>query len=108
MSSAPTEEVHTAVPIPDLSFLDGVIGDLAALKEAVHRIRPADLGRELSRRSLDEGRRLVEAYDDRRAAAMLRSAHPAVAANVIAACDPAPAARRLGYMPIEHQVAILS
>jgi magnesium transporter len=109
MSGAHTEEeVHTAVPIPDLSFLDEVIGgDLAGLKAAVQRIRPADLGRELSRRSLDEGRRLVEAYDDRRAAAMLRSAHPAVAANVIATCEPAPAARRLGYMPIEHQVAIL-
>lgn len=109
MSSAQTEEaVHTAVPIPDLSFLDEALsGGAARLKTALQRVRPADLGRELSRRSLDECRQLVEASDDRRGAAMLRSAHPAVTANVLATCEPARAARLLGFMPTDHQVAIL-
>jgi magnesium transporter len=77
------------------------------LREAVQKVRPADLGRDLSRRSVDQGRRLLEASDDRRAAAMLRAAHPAVAANVIGSCNPGLAARVLDFMPTDHQVAIL-
>jgi len=101
--------VRSALPIPDLSVIDaGLAGGNVGLKEAVTRVRPADLGRDLSRRSLTQGRRLVEASDDRRAAAMLRAAHAAVAARVIGACDPAHAARILDYMPTDHQVAILS
>jgi len=101
--------VRSAVPIPDLSVIDaGLAGGSEGLKDAVTRVRPADLGRDLSRRSLSQGRRLVEASDDRRAAAMLRAAHSAVAARVIGTCDPAHAARILDYLPTDHQVAILS
>ena len=84
MSGAqPEAVVRSAVPIPDLSVIDaGLAGGTEGLKEAVTRVRPADLGRDLSRRSLAQGRRLVEASDDRRAAAMLRAAHAAVAANI--------------------------
>ncbi len=110
MSGAELEQpVRSAVPIPDLSVIDaGLSGSVERLKEAVTRVRPADLGRDLSRRSLTQGRRLVEASDDRRAAAMLRAAHPAVAGKVIGACNPAHAARILAFMPTDHQVAILA
>jgi magnesium transporter len=105
----PERVVRSAVPIPDLSIIDAALGgSIERLKEAVTRVRPADLGRDLSRRSITQGRRLVEASDDRRAAAMLRAAHPAVAAKVIGACDPAHAARILAFMPTDNQVAILA
>src|SRR5690348_13934626 len=109
MSGAQTAEVvRNAVPVADLSAVEEALdagGD--ALRAALLKVRPADVGRDLSRRSLDEGRRLLEASDDRRAAAMLRGAHPAVSANVLASCDPAHGARLLGFMPTDHQVAIL-
>jgi magnesium transporter len=109
MSGAQTEEVvRSAVPIPDLSPVDAAIGKgRDALRAVVQRFRPADLGRDLSRRSIEECRSLIEASDDRRAAAMLRSAHPAVAGNVLAVCDPKHAARLLAFLPTDHQVAIL-
>ncbi|HEX2678317.1 MAG TPA: magnesium transporter [Polyangiales bacterium] len=109
MSGAQTEEaVRSAVPVADLSAVEAALeGDLEQLKQAVAKVRPADLGRDLSRRTLDEGRKLVEASDDRRAAAMLRAAHPAVAANVLGNCDVAGTARLLDFMPTDHQVAIL-
>ena len=109
MSGAHAEEVvKSAVPIPDLGLIDAALrGDAAALKAAVQKHRPADLGRDFSRRSVAECRRLIEAADDRRAAAMLRSAHPAVAANVLGSCDPAHASRLLAFMPTDHRVAIL-
>src|SRR5262245_27965896 len=101
MSGAVAEEtVKSAVPIADLGALDVALtlgGD--ALKEAIRKTRPADVGRDLSRRSVEEGRALVQASDDRRAAAILRSAHPAVAANVLTTCDPAHSARLLSFMP---------
>ena len=110
MSGAHSDEVvRSAVPIPDLSSIDGALrAGIDALKAAVQKIRPADLGRDLSRRSIAEGRRLVEANDDRRGAAMLRSAHPIVAANVLGSCEPAHAARLLAFMPADHRASILS
>jgi len=109
MSGAHAEEVvKSAIPIPDLGLIDAALrGDEAALKAAVQKHRPADLGRDFSRRSVAECRRLIEVADDRHAAAMLRSAHPAVAANVIGSCSPAHASRLLAFMPTDHRVAIL-
>ena len=100
--------VKSAVPIPDLGLIDAALrGDAAALKAAVQKHRPADPGRDFSRRSVAECRRLIEAADDRRAAAMLRSAHPAVAANVIGSCSPGYASRLLAFMPTDHRIGIL-
>ena len=109
MSGAQAEEVvRSAVPIPDLSIIDEALAATPErLRQAVQSVRPADLGRDLSRRTIAQGRKLLEASDDRRAAAMLRAAHPAVAANVLGSCDPALAARLLDFMPTDHQVAIL-
>jgi magnesium transporter len=109
MSGAEVEAVvRSAVPIADLSIIDeGLDQGPERLKEAVQKVRPADLGRDLSRRTVGEGRRLVEASDERRAAAMLRAAHPAVAANVLGSCHPARVAKVLDFMPTDHQVAIL-
>ena len=110
MSGAPSDEiVRSAVPIPDLSSIDEALhAGVDALKATVQKLRPADLGRDLSRRSVAEGRRLVEASDERRGAAMLRSAHPAVAANVLGSCDPGRSARLLFFLPTDHRVSILS
>jgi magnesium transporter len=110
MSGAQTEEVvRSAVPVPDLSALDAALeSTVEALKSAVARFRPADLGRDLSRRSLADARRILEAAGDRRAGAMLRAAHPAVAANVLASLDAPHAVRILGFMPTEHEVQILA
>jgi magnesium transporter len=110
MSQSPTEEiVKSAVPIPDLSPIDRALeGDGGTLAEALRKFRPADLGRDLSRRSVEEGRRLFEASDGRRAAAMLKSAHPTVAGRLLGGCDVGHAARTLGFLPMDQQVAILS
>ncbi len=109
MSGASTEEVvKSAIPIADLSAIDAALrGDGAALRAAVLEVRPADLGRDLSRRDPDVCRRLVDACDDRRASAMLRRAHPAVAANVLSEYDSARAGKLLGFMPTDQRVAIL-
>src|SRR5690242_18903172 len=75
---------HTAVPVPDLTPIDIALrAGGGELKAAVQRFRPADLGRDLSRRSIDEGRAILDAIDDRRGAAMLRAAHPVVAAQLL-------------------------
>lgn len=108
--SAPTEEApqKSAVPIADLSEVDLALrrgGD--RLVEAVKKVRPADLGRDLARRTPQKGRRLLEAVDDRRGAAMLRAANPTAAAKVLTACEPQRAAKLLAYLPTDHQVAIL-
>ncbi|MDX2089573.1 MAG: magnesium transporter [Kofleriaceae bacterium] len=109
MSDVGSEEVvKSAVPIADLSVLDKALrGRGQGLEAALKQVRPADVGRDLSRRTRAQGRRLLEASDDRRGAAMLRAAHPAVAANLLARCDAARAARFLAFMPTEHRVAIL-
>jgi magnesium transporter len=109
MSGASSEEaVKTAVPVADMSALDKALDQgVEALKKALARLRPADLGRELSRRSAAESRTIFDALDDRHAAAMLRAAHPQVAGNVVAGAEPARAARVLGFMPLDHQTSVL-
>ena len=103
------EEVHHAVPIPDLGFLDGALAaGPDALREALRRVRPADLGRELSRRSVAEGCAILDAIDDRRGAAMLRAAHPAAAAQLLTGCEAKRAIRLLEFVPTDHEVAILA
>ena len=73
------EQVTSAVPVADLSIIDTALdGSAEDLKEAVKRVRPADIGRDLSRRSIDDARRIFDAMDDRHGAAMLRATHPAV------------------------------
>jgi magnesium transporter len=109
MSTGLAEEpVRSAVPIADLSLVDAALveGD-EALRQAIRRVRPADLGRDLARRGAREGRRILEAADDRRAAAMLAAAHPTLAGRLLAECAPAHAARVLGFLPTEKQAAVL-
>jgi len=109
MSGGSTEEpVKSAIPVPDLSVLDEALGAGGdALAKALRRLRPADVGRDLSRRDPADVKRIVEASDDRRAAAMMRIAHPAVAATVLASCESARVAKVLGFLSTDHQVSIL-
>ena len=111
MSGAPDadEPVHNAVPIPDLAPVDAALksGDPAALKAAVKQFRPADLGRDLSRRPIEEDRAILDAIDDRRGAAMLRAAHPVVAAQLLGQVDAPRTCRLLAFLPTDHEVAIL-
>jgi magnesium transporter len=103
------QPVRSAVPLADLSTIDAALAkDDAALREAVKRVRPADLGRDLSRRSLDQGGRVLRAIDDRHGAAMLQAAHAGVAGKLLSGADPTRSARMLAFMPIDHQVAILA
>ena len=111
MSGAPEggdEEVRSAVPVPDLSSIDDALrGEASALKAAVKQVRPADLGRDLSRRPIAEARAILDAIDDRRGAAMLRAAHPVVAAQLLAQIDASRSCRLLAFLPTDHEVAIL-
>jgi magnesium transporter len=103
------EEVHSAVPVPDLTVIDEALrAGPDAIKEAVKKVRPADLGRDLSRRTPDEARALLDGIDDRRGAAMLRAAHPVVAAQLLGGIDVKRAVHLLGFVPTDHEVAILS
>ena len=62
MSGSVEEQVKSAVPIPDLSILDEALrGDDAKLKEALKKLRPADVGRDWSRRDPGDVRRIVQA-----------------------------------------------
>jgi magnesium transporter len=102
------EEVHSAVPVPDLSAIDAALrAGPDAIKHAVKKVRPADLGRDLSRRSPEEARSLLDAIDDRRGAAMLRAAHPVVAAQLLCAIDAKRAVHLLSFVPTDQEVAIL-
>src|SRR4051812_39177137 len=102
------EVVRSAVPIADLSVVEHALrGDAQTLKAALKQVRPADIGRDLSRRAISVGCRILEASDDRNAAATLRAAHPSVAARLLAKTDVGRAARTLAFMPTDHQVAIL-
>src|SRR5712691_2447100 len=94
----PERPVPSALPVADLSGVDEALAGRGDLKAALERVRPADLGRDLSRRSLADARRLLETMDDRRAATVLRAAHPAVAADLIARCDAAHVGRLLAFM----------
>src|SRR5215468_11985312 len=109
MSGAPeAEEVHSAVPIPDLTPIDAALRSGAAeLKAAVKQFRPADLGRDLSRRPLAEGRAILDAIDDRRGAAMLRAAHPVVAAKLIGELEAPRTCHLLQFLATDQEVAIL-
>ena len=97
-----------ALPVADLSTVDAALpqGD-EALRQAMKGVRAADVGRDLSRRSVPEGSRLLRASDDRSAALILRSANPTVAANVLSTCELGQSVRMLGFLPVNTQVAIL-
>jgi magnesium transporter len=111
MSGAPDggdEVVRSAVPVADLAPIDAALragGD--ALKAALKQVRPADLGRDLSRRPLAEGRAILDAIDDRRGAAMLRATHPVVAGQLLSQIEPARTCHLLAFLPTDHEVAIL-
>ena len=109
MSGAPdADDVRSAVPIPDLTPIDDALRSGAAeLKAAVKQFRPADLGRDLSRRPIAEGRAILDAIDDRRGAAMLRAAHPVVAAQLLGALEAPRTCHLLQFIPTDHEVAIL-
>src|SRR5258706_6923890 len=111
MSGAPDAEepVHSAVPIPDLSAIDAALasgGD--ALRDALKQVRPADLGRDLSRRPVEQAAKLFDAIEDRRGAAMLKAAHPSVAGRLLECADTARAAHALTFLPTDHQADILA
>lgn len=111
MSGAPTEDAapKTALVVADLSSLDVALKkDEAALKAALATLRPADVGRDLSRRTVDAGRRIVEASSERRAALMFRVAHPGVSAAIVAAMDPANAEKILSHLTTERRMAIVT
>jgi magnesium transporter len=112
MSGAPEgDDVHSAVPVPDLTSIDAALrgdGDPGALKAALKLFRPADLGRDLSRRPSDEARAILDAIDDRRGAAMLRAAHPVVAAKLLAEVAPQRTCHLLEFIPTDQEVAILA
>jgi magnesium transporter len=102
------QEAKPSVPVADLSVVDAALKSGGeALKTAVRSVRPADLGRELSRRTAAEGAAILHAIDDRRGAAMLRAAHPAVAAQLLAGCEPKRAVQLLEFVPTDQEVAIL-
>lgn len=109
MSGAPdAEDVRSAVPIPDLTPIDVALqAGSAELRAAVKQFRPADLGRDLSRRPIDEGRAILDAIDDRRGAAMLRAAHPVVAAKLIGELEAPRTCHLLQFIPTDQEVAIL-
>ena len=109
LAGAQEQTVKSALPIADLSGIDAALpqGE-EALREALKKVRAADVGRDLSRRSVEQSRRLVCATDERSAALMLRSAHPVVAANVLSGCAPDHSVRVLEFLPINKQMAILN
>ena len=100
--------VRSAVPLVDLAALDDALDGNGDLAEVVRRFRPADLGRDLSRRSVRQGLRILQANDARRASAMLLAAHPAVAAALIESCSSGHATQLLSHMPTDYQVSVLS
>jgi magnesium transporter len=102
------QPIRSALPPADLGLIDAALAGRGDLRGAVQKVRPADLGRDLSRRSVADARRLVEACDDRRAASVLRAAHPAVAARLLAHCETAHMGRLLTFMPTEHLAAMLA
>jgi len=109
MSGAPdAEDVRSAVPIPDLTPIDAALhAGAAELRAAVKQFRPADLGRDLSRRPIAEGRAILDAIDDRRGAAMLRAAHPVVAAQLLGELEAPRTCHLLQFIPTDQEVAIL-
>lgn len=72
------------------------------------KLRPADVGRDLSRRSKHDGAMILAAADDRRAAAILRSAHHGVAARLVSELEPVRAGNVLARLPTELRTAVLA
>ncbi len=108
--AAPIEDdaPKSAVPLADVSELDRALKmPDAELGVCVKRMRPADVGRDLSRRTRDAAARILTLSDERYAAAALRAAHHGVAAQVLAMLPPERAARILAYLPTEPRTAIL-
>jgi magnesium transporter len=103
------ESARVVVPLGDVSAVETALrsGDDKALRQAVRRVRPADLGRDLSRHTMVDNLRILGACEDRYAAAMLRAAHPSIAASLLASCHPGNAARLLTFMPTEVQATVL-
>ncbi len=97
----------SAVPIADLSVIDLALKKRDGLKAAVAKVRPVDVGRDLSRRKAGQAKEIVDAADDRRAATILRAAHPAIAARTLADLEPERAARLLTFLATDHRTAIL-
>src|SRR5437868_260169 len=63
---AQSEQTHRALPLADLSTIDTALRQSDdALREALKSVRAADVGRDLSRRSTEQGQRLLRAADDR-------------------------------------------
>ena len=111
MSGVPAgdDAPKTALVVADLSALDRALKkDDAALRDALTKLRPADVGRDLSRRTVDAGKRIVETSSDRRAALVLRATHAGVAAGIIAAMDPMRAGVVLSYLTTQRRIGILS
>ena len=97
------------MPVADLSDLERALRprgpDLAGV---LKKLRPADVGRDLSRRSVKEGAMILSAADDRRAAAILRASHHGVAARLVSELEPARAGNVLARLPTELRTAVLS
>src|SRR5688572_24882630 len=109
--AAPVEDdaPKSAVPLADVSLLDRALkGDDASLVKCLKRMRPADVGRDLSRRTTDAAARVLTVSDERYAAAILRAAHHGVAANALAMMAPDRGGRILAYLPTEPRTAILA
>ena len=100
--------VRSALPPADLRILDEALAGRGDLRSAVAKLRPADIGRDLSRRSVEDACSVLAAGDDRRGAAVLRAAHPAVAGNLLAHCEAAHVARLMAFMPTEYLARMLA
>ncbi|MBL8954012.1 MAG: magnesium transporter [Myxococcaceae bacterium] len=98
----------SAVPLADLSAIDVALKKRDGLKAALGTVRPVDVGRDLSRRHANEAKQIVEAADDRRAATILRAAHPAIAARTLGDLPPERAAKLLTFLQTDQCTAILS
>lgn len=110
MSASVDEEgPKTAIPLADLSELEKALRprgpDLAAV---LKKLRPADVGRDLSRRTVREGVSILQAADDRRGAAILRAAHHGVAAKLVTELEPKRAGDILARVPTEQRAAVLA
>lgn len=109
--SAPAEDEgpKTALPLADLSELERALRprgpDLATV---LKKLRPADVGRDLSRRTVKEGTAILAAADERRGAAILRATHHGVAAKLVTELDPVKAGNMLARVPTEQRTAVLS
>lgn len=100
------------VPLADLSALDRALerGDRGELVRVLKGMRPADVGSDLARRDIADGIRIVGALgeDDRRAAAILRSAHEVVAGEILRRLPVPRAAQIVAFLPTEVRTTLLA